>query len=760
MVLSLALSSVAACSVYDSAAIASSLPNGQASAGRGATYGTGGMSGSAECPEPDGECSLPNALATCVSAVCLVTSCDPPYADCDETPKNGCEVDLTSLEHCGKCHRTCRFNHAAASCQDGQCVSGACEPGYADCDNDPSNGCERSVQTISNCGACDQACVSGPHGAAVCEEGQCALRCDSGYGNCNGALGDGCEQSLTTPEQCGSCNAHCAGPQVTAAECDDGHCAIRACAEHFVDCNGDAEDGCEADLRGADNCGACGASCELPHVSHPRCEITAIAPLCGIDTMCTSGEFACLAGERGGCEVPHADCDRKPENGCETDLERRTSCGSCQSSCVIAHTLTECRDQKCVTTGCAPGYDRCGGRTDCQSLSNDAQNCGECGHACPAATPNCVGGACTSQTCPSGTADCDASAGNKCETGLNTAQHCGGCKLACSSLPHASASCETGSCQVGQCQPGFGDCDHDPLNGCEVALNTTSDCGACGSSCVAPHGRATCDAQQCRVDECDPGHADCNHETSDGCETSVGTPERCGGCDTSCIGLPNVASAACETRGCRISCKSGFADCDGNPANGCETNLMAAASCGACDNDCTRLANIDSASCAAGTCTGLVCKPLFGECDGDAKTGCETSLQTAEACGACDKPCALAHAQTDCRAGECLIAMCDPGFADCDGNVANGCEVSLNSPDHCGTCTSDCHGAPCNNGVCGCLNDASCGTGEQCCDNQCVNTVGTCFLWPCIPGTALAANRTHCGGCAERCSTFCCGPLL
>jgi hypothetical protein len=327
-------------------------------------------------------------------------------------------------------------------------------------------------------------------------------------------------------------------------------------------------------------------------------------------------------------------------------------------------------------------------------------------------------------------------------------------------LPHASASCETGSCQIGQCDAGFDDCDHDPLNGCEIDLNTTADCGACGVPCLPPHGEATCDRQQCHLARCDAGHADCNHDPSDGCEASVVTPERCGGCDSNCVGLPNAATAACEAGDCRISCKSGFADCDGRAANGCETNLMASTSCGACDNACTRLSNVDSASCTAGACTGLVCKPSFGDCDGDAATGCETSLQTPDACGACDKPCALAHAQADCRAGECLIAMCDPGFADCDGKVDNGCEVSLNSADHCGMCNIDCHGAPCNNGVCGCVTNANCGTGEQCCDHQCINTVGSCFLWPCIPGTGRNANRAHCGGCTARCDTYCCGPLL
>lgn len=48
-------------------------------------------------------------------------------------------------------------------------------------------------------------------------------------------------------------------------------------------------------------------------------------------------------------------------------------------------------------------------------------------------------------------------------------------------------------------------------------------------------------------------------------------------------------------------------------------------------------------------------------------------------------------------------AGCTTGFADCDGNTANGCEASLASDTHCGSCARDCtiDGTTCSSGMCG-----------------------------------------------------------
>jgi acyl-CoA thioesterase I len=53
----------------------------------------------------------------------------------------------------------------------------------------------------------------------------------------------------------------------------------------------------------------------------------------------------------------------------------------------------------------------------------------------------------------------------------------------------------------------------------------------------------------------------------------------------------------------RTTCEAGYADCDGNDANGCETNLQTSVNdCGACGNVCTSVAH-GAAACASGGCT-------------------------------------------------------------------------------------------------------------------------------------------------------------
>ncbi|MCK6456042.1 MAG: Ig-like domain-containing protein [Phycisphaerae bacterium] len=70
------------------------------------------------------------------------------------------------------------------------------------------------------------------------------------------------------------------------------------------------------------------------------------------------------------------------------------------------------------------------------------------------------------------------------------------------------------------------------------------------------------------------------------------------------------------------------------------------------------------------------CTSMTASCDGDVRNGCETSLTTVTDCGACGVSCSLANATESCATGTCVIVTCDIGYADCDANHANGCEVS------------------------------------------------------------------------------------
>ncbi len=85
--------------------------------------------------------------SSCVEGPTYETPCPQGYANCDGDPSNGCEVDLTSDEqNCGACGTSCQ----ATGNTSGVCVAStcraACPVGTYDCDGDPSNGCESTYE--------------------------------------------------------------------------------------------------------------------------------------------------------------------------------------------------------------------------------------------------------------------------------------------------------------------------------------------------------------------------------------------------------------------------------------------------------------------------------------------------------------------------------------------------------------------------------------------------------------------------------------
>lgn len=79
------------------------------------------------------------------------------------------------------------------------------------------------------------------------------------------------------------------------------------------------------------------------------------------------------------------------------------------------------------------------------------------------------------------------------------------------------------------------------------------------------------------------------------------------------------------------------------------------------------------------------------DCDGDPSNGCESNVREDIAnCGVCEAVCALPHAVSVCSAGTCVRARCEAGFADCDIAPANGCEAALNTSANCGVCGVGC----------------------------------------------------------------------
>jgi len=282
--------------------------------------------------------------------------------------------------------------------------------------------------------------------------------------------------------------------------------------------------------------------------------------------------------------------------------------------------------------GCGVGLRPCG--SECVDLAFDRENCGACGNVCKT-TEVCKAGKCSSD-CGTLT-QCTGEGGTKCVNTATDSANCGGCGKAC----------PTGQlCSGGTCAPDCGADTRCPGAApyCANLQNDVKNCGYCGNTCPAGQECVTgsC-ALVCKAPESKCGTSCTNTDTD---------PSNCGSCGRSCT-LAN-ATAGCAGGACTVaSCSTGYGNCDGVASNGCETNTATDVSnCGGCGTRCT-VAN-GSPGCAAGSCTVASCSSGFGNCDGTAANGCETNLNTNNSnCGMCGRTCP--SGQT-CRSGSCAIA--------------------------------------------------------------------------------------------------------
>lgn len=152
------------------------------------------------------------------------------YANFSYTPPS-CTDTCNSLGYqCGT-HTICGASVSCGTCTSGicdstgQCVA-SCTPSCTgkQCGSDGCGG---------SCGTCSLA-----HATSSCNATyQCAISsCSSGYGNCNLISSDGCETSLTTTSDCGSCGHSCGtGQTCTNYACTTGTVEE---ADYYVATNG------------------------------------------------------------------------------------------------------------------------------------------------------------------------------------------------------------------------------------------------------------------------------------------------------------------------------------------------------------------------------------------------------------------------------------------------------------------------------------------------------------------------------------------
>ncbi|WP_170319451.1 hypothetical protein [Polyangium spumosum] len=130
------------------------------------------------------------------------------------------------------------------------------------------------------------------------------------------------------------------------------------------------------------------------------------------------------------------------------------------------------------------------------------------------------------------------------------------------------------------------------------------------------------------------------------------------------------------------ACPTGEKSCNGvcvsadDPAFGCGD------SCAPCS-----VANATTA-CVSGACAVGTCNPGFSDCDGMGATGCEVNTAAdTQNCGACGTACTTFET---CNDGSCEANPCGPGTADCNMNNADGCETMLGTLLDCNFCGDVC----------------------------------------------------------------------
>jgi len=180
-----------------------------------------------------------NGAWSCTTRACPV-ECKASFADCDADPTNGCETDLaTSVMNCGTCGDYCAQASATSKCVDGKCELDECMAGYADCNDDPSDGCEAVVGT----GACKARCdlpadapEPGPaSGECDCPEGTTCVQ----HGVAN-PKGDYCVPLVKTCPSYGTCGCigFCACGEGWEATCVE---RMQSGGRMIVNCTGTAE---------------------------------------------------------------------------------------------------------------------------------------------------------------------------------------------------------------------------------------------------------------------------------------------------------------------------------------------------------------------------------------------------------------------------------------------------------------------------------------------------------------------------------------
>jgi hypothetical protein len=242
---------------------------------------------------------------------------------------------------------------------------------------------------------------------------------------------------------------------------------------------------------------------------------------------------------------------------------------------------------------------------------------------------------------------------------------------------------------------------------------------------------------------------DCDGKTDEGFDVHT-DPQNCGACGHVCgAGLPGAGNAvwSCSADACVVaSCKAGYHDNDGDPANGCEYGqcfITGAEVCDGIDNDCNGMIDETPAIGAA----PAICATL-GECAGTvAACPCANTPSSVGCTNTQGWTCTYkATVQVDAQGNIVPETLCDGKDNDCNGEIDDH-QPQVSHPDSTSLAPQACNDGKL--GVCE-------GTGHFQCDDGTFtgSTPGGNLMGPARcditqPGAAPSAER--CNGKDDDC---------
>ncbi len=220
------------------------------------------------------------------------------------------------------------------------CVRGACNGSTPTTMNAPLGttcGASLVCDGTGDCVACtingdacsgNTQCCSG-----ACVNDQCAA-CPTGYGDCDGNAQNGCEASLTGVAHCRACGNNCNSlANVNSVSCGPSACVILTCDAGWQNSDGMVDNGCEAqvmpgpgglyaDCTGMNAPGTCGVD--------ETCMTGASAFTSNVTlNACSSGGTSCFCADT--CSTAN-DCPAPPPGG---NAVRGCVSGRCHINCTV-----------------------------------------------------------------------------------------------------------------------------------------------------------------------------------------------------------------------------------------------------------------------------------------------------------------------------------------------------------------------------------------------------------------------------------------